>query len=248
MEKRLIVEFTGLPASGKSTLKSGVQEALVSKGYKIWTAREYWRSMGLEENVASWASIMGMIRKLGVVLRAVCCNFPLVTRVPWGKIFSQNSIWTLYIILNAFLSNLAEREAVKCCVPRNTIALLDEGTVHRAYSLFVMPGYAIHGSRVISYVQALKLPDLLVYIRSGTSRCLDGMSRRGFPLRMKGMTRSEVLSLLSKGEVVLNTLAENLKRQPCSETYVLEVDGENLCEARKRVIRWIEDHFHVPQA
>lgn len=243
----MIIEFTGMPGSGKSTLNKAVQKVLVSKGYKIWTPKEYWQSMGLEQQAPLDKLIKGVIKKLAVVVRAVACNMPLMVVVPWRNILVCNSIHNKYVILNAFLSNLAERTAVKRNVAKNAIALIDEGIVHRAYSLFVLPKELVHVSELISYVRSIELPDLLVYLRSTIPRCLDGLARRGVPSRMERMSESEALSMLVKGKFVLDTIVKELKRLPRSQPYVLEVDGNNLCEAKGQLVNWIDERLSLIQ-
>jgi hypothetical protein len=201
--------------------------------------------MGLAQQAPLDNLIKGVIKKLAVVVRAVACNIPLMVVVPWRNILMRNSMRNKYMILNAFLSNLAERTAVKRNVAKDTIALIDEGIVHRAYSLFVLPRELVNISEVISYVRSIELPDLLVYIRSAIPQCLDGISRRGVPLRMKRMTGSEALSMLVKGKFVLDTIVEELKRLPCSQPYVLELDGDNLCEGKEKLVSWIDEHLSL---
>ena len=245
MEKALIIEFTGLPGSGKSTLNNAVQKALVSKGYKTWSPRKYWQSMGLEQQIPSNNFRKGIIKKLAVILRAIACNMPVMLVVPWRNVLVGHSIRDRYMILNALLSNLAEQEAVTSYVPKDTIALIDEGMVHRAYSLFVLPGGSVNISEVMSYIRAIELPDLLVYVRSNIPDCLDGIVRRGVPARMKRMGVSEALSLLGKGEFLLDTMVEELKCLPSSEERVLEVDGDNLCQAKEKLVNWIDEHSRL---
>ena len=104
------------------------------------------------------------------------------------------------------MTNLAEREAAENLVPHNTIALMDEGIFHRSYSLFVTPEKYLDIKGILLYGRAVKLPDLLIYLKSPVPACLDRICRRELPVRMRGLKRSVALKMMIKGETALNVL------------------------------------------
>lgn len=130
----MIIEFTGIPGSGKTTLNDVLQQFLISRGYQVWTQTEYWRQTG-NKQLSFSGRMLFIFRKSIVCLSSAITNFHLMLLVPWRNILAGQSFRNKWLCLNSFMTNLAEREAVENLVPNNTIALIDEGVFHRAYSL-----------------------------------------------------------------------------------------------------------------
>ena len=236
----LIIEFTGNPGSGKSTLAGAFRRELDTRGYHTWLPNEYWKDLGLIHTGNRYKRVGGIIKKFSGVARAALSNIPALGAIPWCDILMYTSFRHKKIILGAFATNLAEREVLKREVKRNTIALLDEGIVHRIYSLFVFPQISVNMTSVFKYLRAVDLPDLLVYVRSSIPSCMERMIKRGLPLRLENMQKSEILSMMAKGEETLDTVVEKIQSIFFSKVDVLELDGGNIPDGTKKILNWLD--------
>jgi len=201
----LIIEFTGIPGTGKTTLCDALQRFLISRGYQIWTQTDYWRQIGNKQLPFS-GRMLFIFRKSIVCLRSALINFQLMSLVPWHNILTEQSFQNKCLCLNSFMTNLSEREAAESLVSNNTVALMDEGTFHRAYSLFVSPEKYLDIKGLLLYGRAVKLPDLLIYLKSPVPVCFDRIRSRGLPLRMRGLKNSVALKMIFQRNCKVNKL------------------------------------------
>lgn len=243
----MIIEFTGLPGSGKSTLNTAAEEFLRSRGYHVWTPRNYWQILGLRERATSPQRILSVTRKAAALLKPALVNFQLIRVIPWLEVLKGRPFLHQKMVVNSFLSNLAELEAAKRVVSNGAVALLDEGIVHRAYGLFVLPQKSINSRAVKDYGRIVDLPDLLVYIRLKRAVSLNRMLDRGVPLRMVGLKNAESLRMLGNGEVLLDTLINSIRKRVSPECHVLDLDGEVMHSAKQNLMNWLEDHLPTPK-
>jgi len=239
----VIVEFTGLPGSGKSTLNEAVREVLLSQGYQVWTPKDYWQSIGLNQQSSYGSRMRAVVKKATILVRAATRNLSLMAVVPWRLILMRQSFRHQLVILDSFFSNLAEFEAADRLVPNNTIVLLDEGMVHRAVSLFVVQENSINLPGVIAYGRAIRLPDFLVYVRSTIPISLRRIIKRGVPLRMEKMDEPKILAMLVREKIVLDTLIENVRSWPSAKLDVIELNGENMAEAKQKLLDCFDRHL-----
>ena len=150
-----------------------------------------------------------------------------------------------WLCLNSLMSNLAEHEAAKKIAFYNTIALIDEGLFHRAYSLFVTPEKHLDIKKILLYGRAVNLPDLLIYLKTPVPVCLDRIRRRGLPIRMRGLKDSVALKMMFKGEKALNTLIEDLKQRKLDTVSVIEFECQDISEANRKILNCIENLLSV---
>ena len=236
----MIIEFTGLPGSGKTTLNDALQQFLISRGYRVWTQTDYWRQIG-NKQLSFSRRMLFIFRKLIVCLKTVHTNFHVMPFVPWRNILAGQSFQNKWLCLNSFMTNLAEREAAEKLVPHNTVALMDEGIFHRAYSLFVTPEKYLDIKGILLYGRAVKLPDLLIYLKSPVPVCFDRILKRGLPIRMRGLNNSIALKMMFKGEKTLDTLVEGLRQRQLNNVNVLEIDCQDPVEAKNKLFDCIEN-------
>ena len=241
----MIIEFTGIPGSGKTTLNDALHQFLVARGYQVWKPIYYWRQIGRNQKLSFSERMLFIFRKLIVCLKTVRTNFHLMSFVPWRHILAEQSFQNKWLCLSSFMTNLAEREAAENLVPHNTIALMDEGIFHRSYSLFVTPEKYLDIKGILLYGRAVKLPDLLIYLKSPVPACLDRICRRELPVRMRGLKRSVALKMMIKGETALNVLIKDLRQRQLNNINVLELDCQDPVEAKNKLFDWIENFLPV---
>lgn len=239
----MIVEFTGLPGSGKSTLNAAVEQFLLSGGYTVWTPRKHWKAMGLRQPTSSAQRGLAVTRKTALLIMTGLANIRLISMVPWFDVLAGRPLRHQKMVLNSFMSNLAELEVAKRLRGKSTVALLDEGIVHRAYGLFVSPEKPINSKTVERYARTVNLPDILVYVQLNRFISLKRMLRRGVPLRMTELENSKVLRMLAHGEVLLDVLVKAIHNRTASTCRIVELDGAVMDTARKELLNWLDNHL-----
>ena len=170
-------------------------------------------------------------------------NIRLFSVIPWGQIIMGNSVRNQIVILSAFFKNLVERESINCLAQNNTIVLMDEGLFHRAYSLFVPTRKSFDLAKVINYGRTIGLPQLLVYLKPSVLVTLHRMQERGMPIRMKRLKIPQIISMLVRGEAVLDTLIETAIHKTSSKFDVIELNGDDIEESKQKILDWFDVHF-----
>ncbi len=243
----MIIEFTGLPGCGKSTFSNNVYDFLQSKKYPVWTPSEYWKKMGLQRKVSRSKRVLAVIEKSAELVKAAVKNIELICAISWGEVLRNNSPSNIPLIINSFLSNLAEMGLAKKVSSRGTTALLDEGVVHRAYSLLNFPNKAVNLKSIERYARTVELPDVLVYIRLNKKICLERILKRGVPLRMAKLHKSEMIEMLANGELLLDTLIEAITGCRVSGCSVLEIDTETFPSEKHAILKFLFEHLQDSQ-
>ena len=87
------------------------------------------------------------------------------------------------------------------------------------------------------------MPDLLIYVKSDISSCMERMLKRGLPLRVEKMHKSEILSMLTKGEEIFDAVVEKVQGKCFTKVDVLELDGGNIHDATEKMLNWLDCKF-----
>ena len=240
----LIIEFTGIPGSGKTTLCKTLLQYFIARNYQVWTQTDYWRQIG-NKQLSFSGRMFFFFRKLIICLKSSFANSNLIFHLPWLDLLAGQSFKNKWRCLNSFLTNLAEYEAAKNLESHNTIALMDEGIFHRAYNIFVMPEKCLNNRRLLLYGKAVNMPDLLIYLKAPVSVCFGRISRRGLPIRMQGLNHSIALEMMLNGEKALNSLIEDLKQRKLKTVKVIEIECQDLSEANRKLLNCIEKLLFV---
>ena len=103
---------------------------------------------------------------------------------------------------------------------------MDEGIVHRAYSLFVSLNKDINHKALERYVLMVNLPDLLVFVKINVKQALQRIMARGVPQRMTYLSYNQSERMLAQGELVLETLIQLIRQRRPNQCDIMEVDGE----------------------
>jgi thymidylate kinase len=239
----VIVEFTGLPGSGKSTLSMAVQEVLLSRGYEVLTSFECKQVAGLIDQHSGGNRLTAILNNIIITVKCIMMNIRIFSVIPWWQLVMGNSIRDQIVILTAFFKNLVERDAINYVAQNNTIVLMDEGLFHRAYSLFVPTRNSLNLFKVINYGRTIWLPHLLIYLKPSILTSLHRMQKRGVPIRMKRLKAREIVSMLVRGEAVLDILVETAIHKPSAKFDVIILNGEDVEGSKQKILDWFDVHF-----
>ena len=237
----MIIEFTGIPGSGKTNLHKALENNLRRKGCCVWTPSQHWQSLELQQQTNKSRRFLSVTRKATTLVKPAINNIHFVLSVPWIQALSGLTFKYKKLIARSFLVNLAESEFAKLTRKESVIALMDEGIVHRAYSLFVTLDHEINHKALERYITMVNLPDLLVYVKLNVKRALQRIMARGVPSRMTGLSYIQSEHMLVKGEQLLETLIQFIRQRRPNSCVIMEVDGELKDKSFKSISDWITE-------
>lgn len=237
----MIIEFTGIPGSGKTNLHKALENNLRRKGCYVWTPSQHWQSLELQPQTNKSRRFLSITRKAATLVKPAINNIHFVLSVPWIQALSGLTFKYKKLIARSFLVNLAESEFAKLTRKESVIALMDEGIVHRAYSLFVTLNHEINHKALERYITMVNLPDLLVYVKLNVKRALQRIMARGVPSRMTGLSYIQSEHMLVKGEQLLETLIQFIRQRRSNSCVIMEVDGELKDKSVKSISDWITE-------
>ena len=237
----MIIEFTGLPGSGKTTLNDALQNNLTRKEYCIWTPGRNRRTSGLQYQVNKLHRSLTVTKKTATLVKAAINNIQIILSIPWIQVFSGLSFKYKKLIAKSFLVNLAESEFAKLASKGGCVALMDEGIVHRAYTLFVSLNKDINHKALERYALMVNLPDLLVFVKINVKQALQRIMARGVPLRMTDLSYSQSEHMLAQGELLLETLIQLIRQRRSDSCKIMEVDGKLIDKNVISISDWITD-------
>lgn len=237
----MIIEFTGIPGSGKTTLHKALQNNLRRKEYCVWSPSQHWQFLGLQQQFNKSRRSLTVTRKAATLVKPAINNIHIILSVPWIQVFRGLPFKYKKLIAKSFLFNLAESEFAKLARKEGVVALLDEGIVHRAYSLFVSLNKDINHKALERYALMVNLPDLLVFVKLNVKRALQRIMARGTPLRMTGLSYSQSGRMLAQGELLLETLIQLIRQRRSNPCEIMEVDGRLIDKSVLSISDWITD-------
>jgi dephospho-CoA kinase len=215
----MIIEFVGLPGSGKTTLYRRARQMLDNAGFQLWTPYRLWTN-----DVATLASPgharkngatprklshMSRLSRVATRLQDLRANQALVGRV-LARILSSKQPWKYKAYAaRLFLTSLTDRcFAQRRSVP-DEIVLFSEGVVHRGLSVFMHSSKAVNVEAIRHYVSAIPLPDVLIVLQADPNITLERTRarRNGSSRRMRLNSKSDML----EGERIMSAIISELR-------------------------------------
>lgn len=232
----MIIEFVGLPGSGKTTLYRRARQVLDNAGLQLWTPYRLWTHdvaplapSGHARNNGAAPRKLSHMPRLGRVttrLQALRANQALVRQV-LARILSSKQPWKYKAYAaRLFLTSLTDRcFAQKRCGP-DEIVLFCEGVVHRGLSVFMHSSNEVDAEPIRHYVRAIPHPDVLIVLQVAPHIALERTRtrRNGSSRRMRLSSERNMLEC----ERVLNTIISELQSYPSVHTITLNTDDLTL--------------------
>jgi len=103
------------------------------------------------------------------------------------------------------------------------LVLCDEGISHRSITLFVSSRPQLDLVRLRSFLGSWALPDMLVHVRASLERCAERAWSRGVPKRLEGEGDDELRKFLGACATVSAEIAREARRRGLP---VLEIENE----------------------
>jgi RecA/RadA recombinase len=235
----VIVEFTGVPGSGKSTLSSHALARARERGLEVVEGRAI-RPVYLQAGPMAWfvrhllpfTSFDHRRRRFYDQIELPLLLPRFAARHPRG--------WRL---LRAELERIRgetpeEHERIERWMEREIrhfvmararssrldLILCDEGIAHRCITLFASSRPELERTRLRRFLRCWALPDVVVQVRASSERCLERTRSRYVPKRVRGKGDAALRAFLGACATVGDEIAQEARRRGLP---ALEIDNEH---------------------
>lgn len=240
-----VIEFLGIPGSGKTTLWRRACRHLADRHVVAYEPVEATRvAMGRGSH--------------DLLTRALALSVGRVSPKLWKKIYirssdripavadaiahhpeqfaafvaaarSHNHDAGPEVVASAMLDLLVIRELVETRLRDDEWLLVDEGFCNRVVSLFAV-GWERKADRPVlkAYVDAIPKPDLVVHVSTPIEVCAQRLDERGWTRRVRHKPRAELMDFLANANECVDIAASMLARRGVR---VVLIGGEDALEA-----------------
>ncbi len=238
IQRGVIVEFTGAPGSGKSTIASHVLALAQERGVAVVEGREI-RPVYLQAGPMAWF-VRNLLPFTAFDHRRLRFHHqvehPLLlprfaARHPRGwKIFRAEleRIRVEDPDQHARIQRWMKRSIRQFVMARARssqldLVLFDEGITHRSIHLFVSSEPRLDVGRLRSFLRSWAFPDVVAHVRASLERCSQRTRSRGIPERLEGSGDAELRAFVEACATVSAEIAEEARRRGLP---TLEIDNE----------------------
>lgn len=219
----MIVEFVGLPASGKTTLSHSLKASLQDQGFCVGTRSEL--------STSRWSKLHRL-----AYYGAVSAKWPCGVGVAAWHLLTHSQV-DRRTAFTSFINTLVERHILSRRLTLADVWVLDEGIFHRtATTVFGYSEETVDETNARWCVDHLPLPDLLFHLRIPVTVAIERMEQRGRPARMEGLTDGDVRAVMVSTSRCIEVMVHELERTP-SGPEVIELPGHDISSARQALER-----------
>jgi hypothetical protein len=188
----MIIEFTGLPGSGKTFLRAAVAERLAEFGRPVVTAH-------VMRPAATRASGVGMR------LLSAGCNPAVTTTVLRAALTDRRPLGERAFALRLTAVTLDNYQWLR---DRSVTALMDEGFIQRGFLLFSGKPNSTASALAQHYALRIPMPDVVVHLRLDPAQAVTRTAgrSRSLPPRYARLTGDTLLDALRAGSVIIDQL------------------------------------------
>lgn len=223
-----VVEFTGPPGGGKSTLADRCARVLRERGLQI-PERDDVRALHLrygwigrlagsqvrERDVAGQRLEYFKEVETPFLLRRFRLFHPRAWR-HWREAVAD--VRDRDAASAEMLERWVERSVLTWLMlraqrRRMDLFLWEEGIAHRAVNLFAHPDAPLDEARLVAFLRAWPFPDALVYVDADVDACLARLGERGLPERLADRAPAEVRGFVERSADVARAIAEEARRR-----------------------------------
>ncbi len=223
-----VVEFTGPPGGGKSTLAEHCARELRERGLRIperdevralhlrhgWIGRLAGAQMS-ERDVAGQRLEYFKEVETPLLLRRFRLFHPRAWR-RWREAVADVrerdaasaemlERWVERSVLTWLLLRAQRR--------RMDLFLWEEGIAHRAVNLFAHPDAPLDEARLVAFLRAWPFPDALVHVDADVDACVERMARRGLPERLAACGPDQARGFVERGAQVARAIVDEARRR-----------------------------------
>ena len=205
----MIIEFTGLPASGKTYISELLTDYL-HKRFKNRIPIYNCRDLYLLRAKKYRSKIKLLFKYLMLGLAPI--NLMIICHICKLKSNFSEKVFVIKMYFNTLL--IYEIIDVLKEIEKKTIFLLHEGYIHSLFALFV----TVHGSPPLhilkKYINRRMGIDLLIFIQCSAENSYSRLEKRGWFTRMKKYAKQEKLAFIRNFAGTGDQALKNLKLYP----------------------------------
>jgi len=209
----MIVEFMGLPGSGKTRLHRTARKVIEKGGYSVWDPDEIWDSIRRHKEKSDAKAltrtlklatkvVLDLVPQLPQLFRFCTRHFRFVFGIFWMALRNPNTIRTRLLLVKYLLIDICQYADISDHNGEEEIVLVDEGFIQHIFTNLVQSSHNTDFQKVRWYIKNAPLPDLLIYVPTTPETCLQRMRKRGLPRRLQHEPIDTVRTLLSRGDEV----------------------------------------------
>lgn len=248
-----IIEFCGLPGSGKSTLeKLLINELRLISGRPVMDRQSMVdcclrrRDEGFIKNTFKhlpgfvWKRFLGLEYALPE-LHLFASVKPLLMAQIFGNlahfdVSNQVREGVLYAIFQTILEHCLASSYLK-----NEILVADEGFVHRCFTVFGYLRYSVPDDDILRFVDAIPLPDSVIHIEASPKVCEDRLAHRAaYPLLLSNLSFDDRMNQLRIGSERLRIAVGQVERHGVA---IFRIENDDPLESNDRKIRQIANEL-----
>lgn len=237
----LIVETTGIPGSGKTTVAELLRSDLERRGAPSWTGTEV-RALYVER-VVSPRILVRSIRRDPRHMSARRKKFRSEDKPRLMQKFQRRFSrgWRIFESriqaihgrdpeLADMMRSWVEKHALTHMMLRTwrmrfRVFLSDEGIVQRAVNLFASETGEFDRDELRRFLRGWAYPDLLIRAQADLDRSLARVRARGLTKRLQGKSESEIQRFMGVSETVVDEICNEARRR-CVPVLVVDNNGE----------------------
>lgn len=219
----MIVEFMGLPGSGKTRLHRVARKVIEDGGYSVWDPDEIWNSIRKHKGKFDTNAItrtlklatrmaLELFAQLPQFLRFCFRHFTFVFGIFWIALRNANNIRSRFLLVKYLLIDICQYADIRDHNGEEKIVLIDEGFMQHIFTNLVQTSHNTDIQKVRWYIENAPLPDLLIYVPATPEICLQRMRKRGLPHRLQHESIDTLRALLSRGDEVFAFVFGTIER------------------------------------
>jgi len=235
----MLIEFTGIVGSGKSSLAEKLKEFSESEREEILSSSE------AAERVAGRTAsgiIIKTLLPIKTLQRKALRRVFAVTTAPWARGAFKNSHAVLIrhvletsparrvlpnlhwkIIYKLFLEAGGRTELFMNRLKTGESAVMDEGLVHRAINLYAWETETLDEPSVRAYFRALPGVGPVIIAQCDLETALQRARQRGLPQRLRDKDESVVMRFMENSTRIVEIAAEDLVTR--RQVYIIDNSG-----------------------
>lgn len=225
MNAPLLIEFAGLPGSGKSSLSDMAAAKLRSNGHEVRTVIDAARVRSAESALGRFLSTLACRRlaRLGLWWTFYWASSLRAVAVAWEnrremmrlaayqarrpiKLSLKAHIGWWYLQLGGRRSYLETSRSIDGI-------LFDDGYVHRSVALFSSPKERVREQAIRDYNASIPAPSMIIQVSAPVSTCVERVIKRGVWRHSSDLTEPELKEYVRNAQYVLEiAISEARKR------------------------------------
>ncbi len=240
----LIVEMTGAPGSGKSTMIAGIRDACRDHGLNPYTVVEAgrelasrtvpgrlaarvpvrWRSgavWAVFRGLSGWHTVRFALSHLRLTRYVIGSQRARPAEADVGR---RRVLYWYARMMGSYGFLVANAEP-------HDVVILDEGFAHRAVQLHASSVESPSASQISAYIGLLPRPDLVVHVDASVADCQRRVHERGVWERLADRPEHTVRQLVANAHATATATAQELQSRGWP---LLEIDNSSGSEDESR--------------